>query len=59
MGCIVNDVFKQFDFGVREREFGGGLRRLSAGHGEPEYAPAQDAEDSDQVRQPGATCKVA
>jgi hypothetical protein len=47
---IVNDVFEQFDFGVREREFGGGLRRRSAEHGNPEYAPAQDAEDCDQVR---------
>lgn len=50
VGRIVNDVFKQFDFGVREREFGGGLQRRSAEHGEPEYAPVQDAEDRDQVR---------
>ncbi|CAB3773851.1 hypothetical protein LMG29542_07469 [Paraburkholderia humisilvae] len=49
VGRIVNEVFKQFDFGVRERESGCGPRRRSPGHGEPEYAPAQDAKDCDQV----------
>ena len=47
---VVNDVFKQFDFGSREREFGSGQWRRAAEHADPEYAPGQDAEDRDQVR---------
>jgi hypothetical protein len=44
-------VFKQFDFGFRKSEPGCCLWRGPANHPEPEYAPAQDAEYCNQVRE--------
>ena len=53
--CVVmrfaDQVFKQFDFGLRKSELDRCLWRGPANHREPEYAPVQDAEHRNQVRE--------
>jgi hypothetical protein len=49
-GFVVDQTIQNTQFQVRKDKLGASLRRDAIGHGEPEDAPAQDAEDSKKIR---------